>query len=211
MTIDLIQGSEEWLRARLGKLTASRVADMMAKTKTGYGASRKNYMAELVIQRLTQVIPETYTNAAMQWGTDHEPEARQLYGMINDVEVHEVGLVLHPTIRDAAASPDGLVEDKGLVEIKCPNSATHIETLLTEKVPAKYALQMQFQLACTERDWCDYVSYDPRMPTGMVMWTKRIERDDRVISDIDSEAKKFLDEVDQQVTELRKKFGIVEE
>lgn len=210
MTIDLIQGSEEWLRARLGKLTASRVADMMAKTKTGYGASRKNYCAELVIERLTQAIPERFTTAAMQWGTDHEPEARNLYGMINDVEVHEVGLALHPTIRDAAASPDGLVGDKGLVEIKCPNSATHIETLLTEKIPSKYVLQMQFQLACTERDWCDFVSFDPRMPTGMVMWTQRVERDDRMISEIDSEAVKFLNEVEGQVKALRMKFGAQE-
>jgi putative phage-type endonuclease len=210
MTIDLIQGTREWHQARLGKLTASRIADMMAKTKTGYGASRKNYTAELVIQRLTGTVPETYTNAAMQWGTDHEPQARDLYAMINDVEVREVGLALHPRLSEAAASPDGLVSEDGLVEIKCPNSATHIETLLTEKVPQKYQLQMQFQMACTERQWCDYISYDPRMPTGMVMWTKRVERDDRLISDIENEAIKFLREVDEQVEALRKKFGVQE-
>lgn len=210
MTIDLEQGSEDWLRARLGKLTASRVADMMARTKSGYGASRKNYAAELIAQRLTGEIPQTFTNAAMQWGTDHEPEARMLYEMLNDVEVEEVGLVPHPSIEMAAASPDGLVPSDGLIEVKCPNTSTHIETLLAEAVPGKYVYQMQFQLACTGRAWCDYVSYDPRMPGEMQLFIKRVERDDSMISDIEAEAQVFLEEIDDTVRQLRAKYAIEE-
>lgn len=209
-TIELEQGSEDWLRARLGKLTASRVADMMARTKSGYGASRKNYAAELIAQRLTGEIPQTFTNAAMQWGTDHEPEARMLYEMMYDVEVEEVGLVPHPSIEMAAASPDGLVPVDGLIEIKCPNTSTHIETLLNESAPGKYIYQMQFQMRCTGRAWCDYVSYDPRMPAEMQLYVQRVERDDAMIADIEAEAEVFLAEIDETVKALRDKYAIEE-
>ena len=156
---EIEQRTDEWFAARLGKVTASRVADVMAKTKTGYSASRDNYMAQLVVERITGERAESFTNAAMQWGTDQEPFARAAYEAAKDVMVEEEGFVPHPTIQMAGASPDGLVNDDGLVEIKCPNTATQIETLLTGAIPSKYVAQMQFQMACTGRAWCDFVRH----------------------------------------------------
>lgn len=198
------QRTEEWFAERLGKVTASRVADLMAKTKTGYSTSRENYMAQLVVERLTNSKAESFSSAAMQWGTDQEPFARAAYEAVKGVMVEEQGFVPHPSIEMAGASPDGIVGDDGLVEIKCPNTATMIETLLTEKVPAKYMAQMQFQMACTGRQWCDYVVFDSRMPIKAQLFIKRVERDDKLIAEIESEIKKFLDEVQTQVSKLTK-------
>ena len=198
------QRTEDWFAARLGKVTASRVADVIAKTKTGYSASRENYMAQLVVERLTNTQAESFTNAAMQWGTDQEPFARAAYELKMGVMVDETGLVDHPTIPMAGASPDGLVGEDGLVEIKCPNTATHIDTLLTQTVPAKYITQMQFQMACTGRQWCDFVSFDPRMPQKAQIFIKRVLRDDSFIKEIESEIKKFLAEVSAKVDQLNK-------
>ena len=198
------QRSEEWFKARLGKVTASRVADVIAKTKTGYSASRDNYMAQLVVERLTNTQAETFTNAAMQWGTDQEPFARAAYEIQQNVLVDETGLIDHPTIEMAGASPDGLIGEDGLVEIKCPNTATHIDTLLTQTVPGKYITQMQFQMACTGRKWCDFVSFDPRMPAKAQLFVKRVQRDDVFIKEIESEIKKFLAEVTAKVEQLNK-------
>jgi len=198
------QKSEEWFKARLGKVTASRVADVLAKTKTGYSASRDNYMAQLVVERMTNTQAESFTNAAMQWGTDQEPFARAAYEVQQNVLVDETGLVDHPTIEMAGASPDGLVGEDGLVEIKCPNTATHIDTLLTQTVPGKYITQMQFQMACTGRQWCDFVSFDPRMPTKAQLFVKRVYRDDGFIKEMESEITKFLAEVTAKVEQLNK-------
>lgn len=198
------QKSEEWFKARLGKVTASRVADVLAKTKTGYSASRDNYMAQLVVERMTNTQAESFTNAAMQWGTDQEPFARAAYEVQQNVLVDETGLVDHPTIEMAGASPDGLVGEDGLVEIKCPNTATHIDTLLTQTVPGKYITQMQFQMACTGRQWCDFVSFDPRMPTKAQLFVKRVQRDDDFIKEMESEITKFLAEVTAKVEQLNK-------
>jgi putative phage-type endonuclease len=202
METEIIQGSSEWFYQRLGKVTASRVADLVGKTKTGYSATRDNYMAQLVVERLTQTKAESYTNAAMQWGTDQEPFARAAYEAAQGVMVEEVGFVPHPTIEWAGASPDGLVGDDGLVEIKCPNTATMIETLLSQKVPGKYFIQMQFQLACTGRKWCDYVAFDPRMPAKAQMFVRRVDRDDEYIAHLEEEIAKFLVEVESQVQKL---------
>lgn len=202
MTELLVQGSPEWLAARCGKVTASRVADVIAKTKTGWGASRKNYLAELIAERLTGVPAATYTNAAMQWGSDTEPQARAAYEFFTDATVIEVGLVPHPTIAMAAASPDGLVGDDGLVEIKCPNTSTHIETLLTKSIADKYQVQMLWQLACTGRQWCDFVSFDPRMPEHLRMFVKRVERDEKRIAELEYQVVMFLAEVDDTLAKL---------
>lgn len=199
---EIVQGSNDWFQIRMGKVTASRVADVIAKTKTGYSASRENYMAQLVVERLTQTKAESYTNAAMQWGTDQEPFARAAYEAAQGVMVEEVGFVPHPMIEWAGASPDGLVGDDGCVEIKCPNTLTMIETLLSQKVPGKYFTQMQFQLACTGRKWCDYVSFDPRMPAKAQMFVRRVDRDDEYIAEIEAEIVKFLAEVQSQVNQL---------
>ena len=198
------QKSEEWFKARLGKVTASRVADVLAKTKTGYSASRDNYMAQLVVERMTNTQAESFTNAAMQWGTDQEPFARAAYEVQQNVLVDEVGFIPHPTIEMAGASPDGYVNSDGMVEIKAPQTNTHIETLLNQAVPSKYITQMQFQMACTGRQWCDFVSFDPRMPTKAQLFVKRVQRDDGFIKEMESEITKFLAEVTAKVEQLNK-------
>jgi len=205
--MDMIQGSPEWLAIRCGKVTASRVADVVAKTKTGYGASRANYMAELVAERLTGEPADKFTNAAMAWGTEKEPDARTYYQFLTDASVTEVGFVPHPRITDSGASPDGFVGDDGMIEIKCPNTATHIETLLGQAVPAKYITQMQWQMACTGRAWCDFASFDPRMPGNMQMFIARVKRDGAMISELETEVAKFLAELDAKVAALNERYG----
>ena len=198
------QGSDAWFNIRIGKVTASRVADVLAKTKTGYSTTRDNYMAQLVCERLTGQKGESFTNAAMQHGTETEPLARAAYEALRDVLVDEVGFVSHPTIEMSGASPDGLVGEDGLIEIKCPNTATHIETLLSETVPNKYYTQMQFQLSCTGRKWCDFVSFDNRLPSELQMFVKRVPRDDVYIRLIEDEIVKFLGELDTKINQLMK-------
>ena len=196
------QGTEEWFTIRIGKVTASRVADVIAKTKTGYSATRDNYMAQLVCERLTGQKGESFTNAAMQHGTDTEPLARAAYEALKDVLVDEVGFVPHPSIDMAGASPDGLVGDDGLLEIKCPNTATHIETLMSKTVPGKYNTQMQFQMACTGRQWCDFVSFDNRLPEQFQLFVKRVPRDNEFIKQMEDEVVKFLNELDIKIAQL---------
>ena len=201
------QRTEDWFAARCGRVTASRVADIMAKTKSGYSASRDNYMAQLICERLTGAPQEGFTSPAMQWGTQTEPEARMAYEMMTGNTVVETGFVFHPSIADFGASPDGLVGEDGLIEIKCPNSATHIETLISEKVPAKYVTQMQVQMLCTGRGWCDFVSYDPRLPGDMRIWMKRVDANTVLHAEIVGEVTRFLAEMDDKLATLRGKFA----
>ena len=196
------QGSQEWLLERLGKVTASRIVDMMASTKSGEAASRANYRAQLVAERLTGTVQESFTNGAMQWGTDNEPVARAMYEVAAGVMVDQVGFIDHPTIRMSGASPDGLIDSDGHVEIKCPNTATHIETLLSGKAPSKYIKQMQWQMACTGRAWCDFVSYDPRMPEHLALFVVRVPRDDSAIKEISDAVALFLVEIDSTIEKL---------
>jgi len=196
------QRTDDWFAARLGKVTASRVADVVAKTKSGYSTSRENYMAQLVCERLTGKPAESFTNSAMQWGTDTEPLARAAYEAHMDVLVDEVGFIDHPAIVNSGASPDGLVGADGLIEIKCPNTATHIDTLLNQAVPKKYADQIFWQMACTNRDWCDFVSYDPRLPPDLQLFIKRIPRDNQYIRLLESEVTEFLQETALKVAKL---------
>ena len=207
---EIVQGSDAWFFARLGKVTASRVADVIAKTKTGYSASRDNYMAQLVCERLTGQKGESFTNSAMQWGTETEPQARAAYSAARFEIVEEVGFVNHPTIEAAGASPDGLVGDLGLIEIKCPNTATHIETLLSQTVPTKYFTQMTWQMICTGRYFCDFVSYDPRLPTELQMFIKRVVYDPVYGAMLEKEVIGFLKELDnkiEQLNQLKEKNG----
>jgi putative phage-type endonuclease len=196
------QNSPEWHAARCGRVTASRIADMLAKTESGWGASRANYKAQLVAERLTGSVADRYTNAAMQWGTDMEPEAVAAYAFYHGADPAPVGFVPHPTIAMAGASPDRLIGDDGLIEVKCPNTATHIETLLEGAVPGKYRLQMMWQMACTGRQWCDFVSFDLRMPEDMRLFVRRIERCPVTIADIEKEVRIFLAEIDDTVNRL---------
>lgn len=197
------QGTPEWFAERMGKVTASRVADVIAKTKSGPAASRTNYMAQLIAERLTQEVQESYTNAAMQWGTDQEPNARAAYEFRTDTTVEPAGFVIHPTIAESGASPDGYVAADGLVEIKCPNTATHIDTLLGRAVPGKYLSQINWQMACTGRKWCDFVSFDPRMPESMSLFVARVHRDDRTIAELETQVREFLVETERKVSELK--------
>ena len=196
------QRSDAWFEARIGKVTASKVADVIAKTQSGYAASRANYMAQLVCERLTGQREEFFISGAMQHGTDTEPLARAAYESRYDVLVDEVGFVPHPSIEMAGASPDGLVGDDGLLEIKCPNTATHIETLLSQTVPGRYNTQMQFQMACTDREWCDFVSFDNRLPEQFQLFVKRVPRDDEFIKQMEDEVVKFLNELDIKIAQL---------
>jgi len=196
------QRSPEWFSERAGKVTASAIYKVMARTKTGYGADRANYHAQLVAERLTGVPAESFTNAAMQWGNDTEPQARAMYSLHTGMPVEETGFHAHPTIDLCGASPDGLVGDRGLVEIKCPNTSTHIAVLTGAGIDRKYMLQMQFQLACTDREWCDFASFDPRLPDEMQLHVQRIKRDNELLEEIEGEVTKFLAEVAGTVDEL---------
>lgn len=196
------QRSPEWFAARCGKVTASRMADVVAKTAKGYGASRANYMAELVVERLTGKPTEGFTNAAMQWGTDQEPFARDAYSAKTGELVTEVGFVNHPRIENAGASPDGIV-GTGLVEIKCPNTASHIEYLMSKEPPQKYYYQMQWQIGCAMAEFCDWVSYDPRMPQELQLLIVRIYRDEDCIKMLEAEVETFLSELDAKVKALK--------
>lgn len=200
------QGTDAWRQERLGKVTASRVADVIAKTKTGWGASRANYMAQLIAERLTGVSVEQYVNAAMQHGMATEPDARAAYSFYSDADVVEVGFIQHPTIPMTGASPDGLVGDYGLVELKAPQTATHIDTLLGEPIPAKYITQMQWQMSCCNRSWCDWVSFDPRMPVSMQLFVRRVERDDKMIADLERAVSEFLSELSEKVEALKARY-----
>ena len=203
------QGTPEWFAARLGNVTASRVADVIAKTKSGYAASRDNYMAQLICERMTYTVAESFSSPAMQWGTETEPLARAAYESLADVLVDEVGYIAHPTIERAGASPDGLIGLFGLLEIKCPNTATHIDTLISEQVPTKYITQMQWQMSCTGRTWADFVSFDPRLPSGLQMFVKRVEFDAEYVAMLKEEVIKFLAELDAKISKLNERLNHV--
>lgn len=200
------QGSPEWFAARAGKVTASRVADVLSKVKTGESASRKNLRTELVIERLTGAKTEGFSNAAMEWGVETEPMARAAYEVATGNLVDQIAFIDHPIIENFGCSPDGLVGDNGLVEIKCPNSATHLEYLEADKPPNKYITQMQAQMACTNREWCDFVSFDPRLPDGLQLLIVRVNRDDKFIAIMEDEVMSFLTEVDNFVARLRQRM-----
>lgn len=200
---DVEQGSAEWHAMRAGKATASRMADILATIKSGEAASRKNYRAQLVAERLTGIVSmDGYVSAEMKWGTETEPEARDAYAYPRKALLTRVAFVDHPVIAMSGASPDCYVGDVGMIEVKCPNTATHIDTLLGKSIPGKYVHQMHWQMACTGRQWCDFVSYDPRMPEHLRMFVKRLPRDDVAIAALEAEVRKFLAEVDATLSSL---------
>lgn len=199
----MLQRSPEWFAARCGKVTASRLYDVMARTKSGYAASRQNYMAELICQRLTGKPEEGFTNAAMMRGTELEPVAREMYALNEfDAVISEVGLIDHPTIAGFAASPDGLVNDDGLIEIKCPNTWTHLQTLKTGVPKHQYLLQMHAQMMCTGRKWCDFVSFDDRLPPELAYFKTRINFDEVLAEEIEQEVVKFLTELETEIQNI---------
>lgn len=199
---NVIQGSPEWFEQRMGKATASRIADITTKTKTGFSTSRENYCVELALERITGKRQESFSNDAMKWGTETEPLARAAYEARTGAMVDEVAMVDHPTIKMSGASPDGCIDLDGLVEIKCPNSATHIKTMISGKPEGKYITQMMWQMACTGRKWCDFVSFDPRFPQHLQLFVLRINRDDKLIKELEEAVTGFLSEVDAMVDQL---------
>lgn len=200
------QRTDEWFAARCGKVTASALYKVMARTKTGWSADRTNYAAQLVTERLTGRPADSFSNAAMQWGVDTEPQARAAYAIHTDEAPVEVGFLDHPRIVWSGASPDGLVGNSGMVEIKCPNTATHIATLDGAEIDRKYLYQMQWQMACAEKDWCDFVSFDPRLPPAMRLHIRRVERDDELLTQLEGAVTEFLAEVADTVSRLEARY-----
>lgn len=207
----IIQGTPEWLAARAGKVTASKIGDVTAKIASGKpSALRATYMGLLLAERLTGVCQPGYVSPEMQWGTDNEAAARQAYEAAKGLDVYEVGFIDHPEVAMSGASPDGYVGDEGLVEIKCPNTSTHIDTLDADAAPSKYLGQIQWQLACTGREWCDFVSFDPRLPGGLQLFVKRVHRDASLILSLEAEVTAFIRELDAKVARIRATYGLAE-
>ena len=194
------QKSDEWYQARLGKVTASRVASVLAKKDS---STRADYLTDLVLERLTGNPTEMFVSSAMQWGTDTEPQARMAYEAHTNNLVDEVGFIDHPTIVNFGCSPDGVVGEEGLIEIKCMSSKNAIETLIAGKAPTKYIPQMQTQMAVMNRQWCDFVSFDPRLPEELQLFVIRVNRDDEYIAKLEEEVTAFLEEVESTVTKLK--------
>lgn len=194
------QRSSEWFAARLGKVTASKVASILAKKDS---ATRADYLTDLVLERLTGKQQEFYQNESMQWGTETEPQARMAYEAFKGVLVDEKGFIDHPTIANFGCSPDGLVGEEGLIEIKCMMSKNHLSTLLSGKAPTKYIPQMQTQMAVMNRQWCDFVSFDPRLPEDLQLFVVRVNRDNEYIAKLEEEVVVFLDEVNETVNKLK--------
>ena len=197
----IAQGTTEWKLQRLGLVTASRIADVMARNRGGFSATRQGYMMALITERLTGEPMQTYSNSAMDWGREKEGEARAAYAARTGSIVEEVGFIRHPTL-EAGASPDGLVGTDTIIEIKCPNTSTHIDVFMADQAPTKYIPQMQWQMACTGRAWCDFVSYDPRMPAHLRLYKTRVERDDALIASIEKEVTAFLAELEAKIAAL---------
>jgi|SRR5581483_2354819 len=208
---DLHQRTAEWIQMRCGCVTASRLCDVMAKLKKrpDEAAAKTNYRNELIAERLTGRAADHYVSMYMDEGTENEPLARAAYEMALNVEVQQIGLATHPRIEWFAASPDALVNDDGLLEIKCLKTTNHLEIVRTGIVPAEFKWQMLGEMSCAERSWCDFISYDPKLPPGLRLYVKRFDRDEASIAEMEQEVEKFLAEVEAVVTELSK--GIPEE
>jgi putative phage-type endonuclease len=204
-SIPIEQGTDRWFEQRLGKVTASRIADVLMKPST---AGFQNYKAQLICERLTGERSETFTSAAMQHGTETEPQAAAIYQLSTGVAVEEVGFIEHPNIKMSGASPDRLVDGDGLLEIKCPQKTKHIKNLLGEKIDRAYLLQMQWQMACTERDYCDFVSFNPEFPFEMRLSIQTIYRDDAKIAEIEEAVKSFNSIVLNEIDELKSKYEV---
>lgn len=202
--VDCAQGTDLWKSTRAGKITASRISDVLSRIKTGEAAARRDYRAQIVAEILTGTPQDDiFINDAMRWGTEQEPFARAAYETTREVLVDQVGLVIHPTIERGAASPDGLVDPDGLVEIKCPKTATHLSYLLAGTVPSQYQPQMLWQMACADARWCDFVSFDPRLPEDLQLFVVRFNRDEERIEEMEEEVERFLAEVDATLASLR--------
>ncbi|UNE54918.1 lambda exonuclease family protein [Bartonella machadoae] len=203
------QRSAQWFQARLGKVTASNVYNILSKTAKGLPTSKyEDYKIKLITERLTGEISPHYETEDMRWGIEHEDDALQEYGFIYDANIIKCGFIPHPSIEMAGASPDGLIGEDGLIEIKCPRSATHMRFCIDEEIKPEYLAQMQFQMACTGRQWCDFVSYDPRFThqsSHLRMKVKRVHRDDEQINSINQAVEAFLTQIEQEIQKISTK------
>lgn len=197
------QRTDEWFAARLGKVTASRVSDVLAKIKTGEAAVRRNYKMQLATERLTGQKTDSYINQAMQDGIDREDTARQIYEIVRDIKVEQVGFIDHPTIKMSGCSPDGLLPDNGILEIKCPIETTHTTNLLERKLPSRYLPQVQWQMACAGADYANFVSYNPNFEPKLQLIYVEVERDNEYIEMLEEEVTTFITEVDDVINQLR--------
>lgn len=204
MLVQVEQQTSEWLAMRIGRVTASRVRDVLTtiKKKDSEAAAKRNYRDELVCETLTGLTEENYVNAAMEWGIENEPLARAAYERLYDVTVESGGFAIHPKIDLFGASPDGFVGEDGLIEIKCPNTATHLRWMLQGVIPEEHKAQMYSEMVCAERKWCDFVSYDRRLPKPLRLFVRRLEWDDAQIAEIEQKVEAFLEEVRQVVEQL---------
>lgn len=206
---EMEQRTAQWFQARLGKVTASNVYNVLSKTAKGTPKSKyEDYKIKLMTERLTGEISQSYPTPAMQWGIEHEEEALKEYAFIYDTEVTRCGFIQHPTINMAGASPDGLIGENGLIEVKCPQSPNHLRFFIDDNIKPEYHAQMQFQMACTERQWCDFISYDPRFAgdsSYLRMKIKRIYRDDKQIEQINQAVEAFLAEIEQEIQRISTK------
>jgi len=203
----MAQRTPGWYAARLGKVTASRVGDLTARTRNGWAASRANYLNQLLAERLTQTVVRSPVTAPMQWGIEHEEDARLAYQLYAETDVAECGFVDHPTVAMSGASPDGLVGGQGLVEIKCPTTIAHLTILVEGHVPERYLPQIHWQLSCTGREWCDFVSFDPRLFGAATLFVKRVHRDAAIVAELEQQVIEFLAEVDALVSLLDSRYG----
>lgn len=200
-----VQGSAEWLADRCGKVTASRINDVIAVRKDGKPtAARDKYMRELIAEQLSGNAMEHFISKPMLWGIENEPEARSRYEVTRETFVDEVGFIKHPSIELAGASPDGMVGDDGLIEIKCPEPHTHVETLIRGQSDPQYYAQMQWQMACTGRAWCDFVSFDPRTRDDVQVYIVRVPRDDAFIAETEEEVVRFLERISETIKRISK-------
>ena len=200
----MVQQTDEWWDAKRGKVSASHIADIMAKGKGGKpSTTRRNYMTTLLLERLTGETEETFANAAMENGVEQEPVARAAYEAKHGLDVVQVGFIESQILQNFGASPDGLIEDDGLIEIKCPSHGVHLEYLRSETVPRNYVLQIHGQMMCTDRAWCAFVSYDKSFPPHLQMVERMVERDHDLCAEIAHEVKVFNAELDLLMEELR--------
>lgn len=200
------QGSDGWLYDRLGHMTSSGAIDAISMLKNGNeSVARKKYKVQVVTERLTGIPRDSYLDRLriIKWGKEQEENARLAYEFVTGNKVEEVGFIKHHSIDNLGASPDGLILSDGLVEFKCPESTTHIDYILTGKVPEEYIPQMLDQLLVTERDWCDFVSYDPRLDINNRIFIVRFQPTTQEIMDFESKAKEFLNEANELFLRLK--------
>ena len=198
------QGTSDWLSARAGKATGSRAKDILAKIKSGEAAARRNYRVQLVTERLTGSPQESgFVNDAMKWGTEQEPHARRAYEAHTGYIVTEAGFIYLEDVM-TGCSVDGLIGGDGMAEYKCPNSSTHIEWLLAGVLPSEHKPQILHNLWVTGREWCDFASFDPRLPENLQLFVVRYERIEDEIKAHEAEILQFLSEVDALENRLRK-------